>query len=174
MDMRLEKRFQEISGTRLGGCETYRETTRLRAGREQPRVCDPSGRGQPERIDTPHSRPFFPSVLCRRSVVPSKSQPTYAHDPEREQKEPQQYPPRYAPGRRHIELAFHSNLTPSDGLSAIVRWDAFGSPRGCWRGLKNDGRGDPRPAAPGEGQNGRTPEGNTNGEVFSFAGDVKR
>ena len=161
-----ESRFKRFREPRLGGCESYAETTRLEASREQPGVCDaPGQRGQPERTGqkTPHSRPCLPLVLCRRSVALSTSNPTYAHDPEREQKEPQQEPPRYAPGRRHIKssfgswfkLAFHSNLTPSDGISAIVRWDAYGSPRGRWRGLKNDGRGDPRPAAPGEGQNGQ-------------------
>ncbi len=63
-------------------------------------------------------------------------------------------PPRHASGRRHFSpdffrLASRSNLTPSDGTSAIVRWDAFGSTRGRRRGLKNDGRGDPPPDGSG-------------------------
>jgi hypothetical protein len=114
---------------------------------------------QPEKVRSQPATPCFlrsfgegmdSRVLCRCSWAFSQSTPTYAHDPEREHKEPQQLPPRYAPGRRHIrsrsyKFASHSNFTPSDGKSAIVQWDAFGSPRGCGRGLKNDGRGDPRP-----------------------------
>jgi hypothetical protein len=128
------------SESRLGGCDHGEKTTCLSQDQNRPAAL--------------HFRQVFweskdSRVLCRCSGVFSKSTPTYAHDPEREQKEPQQITARHASGRRHIPsfygLASHSNFTPSDGKSAIVRWDAFDSPRGCGRGLKNDGRGDPRP-----------------------------
>ena len=155
---------------RSGGCEPCQKTKRLEASREQPRAIHtlPGPWGFPDDIHTaPGSRLFRLScpescnhfwVACRRSGVPSKSNPTYAHDPEREQKEPQQQPPRHASGRRHFlpslfRLASRSNLTPSDGTSAIVRWDAFGSTRGRRRGLKNDGRGDPPPDGSGRVRN---------------------
>jgi hypothetical protein len=130
--------------------------------RPESRVVGCDGIEQTKRLERTRSQPvascFIPSfwevmdsrALCRCSWAFRTSTPTYAHDPEREQKEPQQFPARNAPERRHIQSSFHkfashSNFTPSDGVSAIVRWDAFGSPRGCGRGLKNDGRGDPRP-----------------------------
>lgn len=137
------------SESRLGGCEHGEKTTRL--WQDQNRPTAP--RFMWVFWESKDSR-----VLCRCSGVFSKSTPTYAHDPEREQiscvfeareKEPQQVTARHALEQRHIPsfygLASHSNFTPSDGISAIVRWDAFDSPRGCGRGLKNDGRGDPCP-----------------------------